>query len=287
MKSTVSSTGRRGALPIAALFALVLLSPATALAASGTAGTFEEPECTLRANQVPAPAKKPLRPPITLTAEPATEIVNFGTDRGEKSFYVVVKASRRLPGTVKPKQIELSVPRPPQRVSDTLESASLAFPTFSRPRFISGRKEVQFRVCVNAAGAKPGAYASQIFIGGPKGLNGTSVTATITAKEKFWFWFGFIVVLLAALILLIAIVQQDMKHNTWWLRIITIAGSLIAALGAMFTIYNSDPAWGADPIASIFALGGTAFGAAGVGSLVTTILRRGEGSPGGGGGGGN
>jgi len=87
---------------------------------------------------------------------------------------------------------------------------------------------------------------------------------------------GFLLVLGAALILLIAAVQQDMKENTWTLKIITIGGSLIAAGGAMYTIYKSDPAWGADPVASILALGGTAFGAAGVGSFVTTILRRGK-----------
>lgn len=258
--------GRASAVLTAALASCLLLA---------SSAYAEDDKCVLRANKPPLKGKK-LRPPITLTAEPGAEIVNFGASRGTKSLYVVLKASRPLPGNLKPGQLELAVPRPPRRVSDTLESASLDFPRFSKPRFINGRREIQFRVCVDAAAAEPGTYSSQVFVSGPKGLSGTSVTATITAKEQTWFLIGFVVVLGAALVLLIAIVQQDMRRNTTSLKVITVLGSLVAAGGAMYAIYSADPAWGADPIAGVFALGGTAFGAAGVGSFVTTILRRGQ-----------
>jgi hypothetical protein len=240
-------------------------------------GLHKEAPCSLRANMRPTKGSG-LRRPINLTAEPAVGTLNFGTDKGTKSLYFAVKASRPLPRSLTPKQIEIAVPRPPQRISDTLESASLGLPTFSQPRIINGRKEIQFRMCIDAAGIKPGTYTSQVFIGGPRRLHGTSVTAAITAKNDV-FWIGGILVLLAAGALLVVMVLQDMKSSNLLLKIATVVGSLVAAGAAMYAVYAADPAWGADPLTSIFALGGTAFGAAGLGSFVTTIFKHGKDNP--------
>jgi hypothetical protein len=237
-------------------------------------GLHRNAPCSLEANVRPKKGGG-LHRPINLTAEPAVGTLNFGTDRSTKSLYFAVKASRPLPKSLTPDQLEIAVPRPPMRVSDTLESASLELPRFSLPRIINGRKEIQFQMCVDASGIKPGTYTSQVFIGGPRRLHGTSVTAAITAKNDV-FWEGGILVLLAAGALLVVMVRQDMKDSNPLLQVTTVVGSMVAAGAAMYTVYASDPAWGADPLTGIFALGGTAFGAAGLGSFVTTIFKHGN-----------
>jgi len=262
------------ALAIAIPSAIVLSSEVDELNATINSQQGKQPACPIRANKRAAASRK-LAKPITLTAEPAVGTINFGTDRKIKSIFFVLKASRRLPPLVTPKTLEISVPRPPSRVGDTLESASLAFPKFSPPRIINDRREIQFEMCVDGAKIKPGAYTSQVFISGPPGLHGTSVTATITAKNEI-FWVGAVLVLLAAAALLGVMVNQDMAPQNSLLKVVTVIGSLVAAGVAMYAIYASDPAWGADPLTSIFALGGTAFSAAGVGSFVTTIYKHGQ-----------
>lgn len=232
--------------------------------------------CSVNANKPAAKGKK-LRKAINLTAEPAVGAINFDTDRSTKSLYFVLKASRPLPASITPERLEISVPRPPLRVSDTLESVSLDLPMFSPPRIINGRKEIQFRMCIDGAGLKPGTYTSQVFVSGPPGLHGTSVTAAISAKNGV-FWIGGILVLLAAAVLLGVMVAQDMRNSNPLLKVVTVIGSLVAAGAAMYAVYVADPAWGADPLTSIFALGGTAFGAAGLGSFITTIFKHGAGN---------
>jgi len=155
--SRLKVSGVRGALAsLVMVCALGLLLPSLSGAAD---------DCELSANK-PASKGKKVKPPVTLTAEPTTEIVNFGTKRGTKSFYVALRASRPLPGILKPDQLEIAVPLPPRRVSDTLESATLDFPRFSKPRFINGRREVQFRVCVDASDAEAGTYTVSVQVVG-------------------------------------------------------------------------------------------------------------------------
>lgn len=229
--------------------------------------------CGWKANNHPAHGKR-LDPPITLTAEPAVGVANFATSRGSKSLYFVLKASRPLPPSVKPAQIEISVPRPPQRSGETLESTSLPLPRFSHPRFINDRKAIQFRMCIDGHDLKPGTYTSQVFIGGPKGLHETSVTAAITAKSGL-FWLIGPLILAAAATLLWVMVSQDMGGDRLGLRLLTIVASLVAAAAAMYAVYSANNTWGEDVLTSFFALGGTAFGAAGVSGFVTTIFKSG------------
>ena len=229
----------------------------------------DEP-CPVKANQPAAPGAA-IKPQISLEATPATEVVNFDGNRGVKSFYAVFKASKPLPSSLTPDQIEIVVPRPPHRVGESLESASLPFPTFGTPQFIDGRREIQLLTCIDAAGASAGVYTGQVSIGGPGGLTGAAVTTTINAKSVGWFWIGLIVGLVASAVLLIFRVTQELSDKTLLAKVLTVAVPLVIAGIAMWKIYASDPSWGADPISALLALAGAAFGAVGGGSLISAF----------------
>jgi hypothetical protein len=90
--------------------------------------------------------------------------------------------------------------------------------------------------------------------------------------------------LIAAFLLLLAKDANDNKGTGSWLGAIpgrlgkgsfwgpTIVG-LVAAVLAMLPLYAKNPAWGADLWESLATLGGAAFGATGVGSLVSSLVR--------------
>lgn len=256
---------------VVALAAAFLVAPASASAVGGNDG------CTLQANKTAVPGPQ-VRPKITLVAEPSTEVVNFGGSGGTKSFDVELTASSPLPPSVTPQQIELDSPKRFRRVGATLESTSLKRPTFSVPRFIEGRKVITFRVCVDATNADAGTYAGQVVVSGPSGLTGTSIATTVNAKNESGFLLGIFLALGAAAVLLIYKALKEQGSASKRVKILTVAVSLVAAAAAMIAIYAKDPAWGADFWPSFFALAGAAFGAAGIGSLITTLTNTGSSS---------
>jgi hypothetical protein len=250
------------------------------------AGAETEPDCPLPAN-APSQPGETLVEPITLAPSEPTEILNFNGDQGTKSFDVVLRASEPLPPSLRASQLAIDVPERFKRISDTLESKALKRPTFTRPRFLEGRKVVFFRTCVDAGDADAGTYSGQIVITGPEGLEGTASTVTINTKDRLAFLVGLLVALLAALGLLVYRAGKEHKDKnagqSWrqalgavsrsfefWAGTIT---SIIAAAVAMIVIYAGDPAWGADLWPSLFALAGTAFGAAGLGSLIAAVRK--------------
>jgi hypothetical protein len=266
-------------LGLAASLCCGLVLPAAAAAEN-------EPVCPLPAN-APAVQGPALAEPITLNPSEPTEILNFNGDQGTKSFDVVLRASQPLPASLTAPQLAIDVPERFKRVSDTLESKALKRPTFTRPRFLEGRSVVFFRTCVDAGEADAGTYSGQIVITGPEGLEGTASTVTINTKNRLAFLVGLLVALLAAFGLLLyraGKVHKEKHVDENWKGALTAvlrsfefwAGtltSIIAAAVAMIVIYAGDPAWGADLWPSMFALAGTAFGAAGVGSLIATVRK--------------
>lgn len=263
--------------------ACTFLLPTVAVAAASS-------ECPVPANQPaaqPAVPGESIDPPITLNVvepNPTTEVVNFGNGRGEKSFTVVLKPSRTLPGTFNANQLELNSLNRPKRVSSSLESASLPPLSFSEPRVYAGGERISFQTCVNASGAKPGSYTGQVLVAGPSGLVGTTVGVTANAKSlpKFLVITGLALLLAFGLLLVRAANEKKGKGdlfpaipprlsegNFWGPTVIGLG----ASLAAMISAYTKDPAWGADSWASFIALFGAAFGATGLGSFVASYLK--------------
>ncbi|MGC1852528.1 MAG: hypothetical protein WA687_08835 [Solirubrobacterales bacterium] len=251
---------------------------------------------------------------ITLKPETASEVVNFGGTRGTKSVDVVLLASQSLPDTFSPKQLELDSPKRFQRAGQALDSASLPLPRFSNPQLIEHRKKILLRICLDADGAKPGTYSGTIYISGPRGIGSTSVALTTNLKTSgsFFLLVQILAIFLAFFLLLLKAAKEEydrlkkgqegedkggkaagakaktstkkakpIKWREAILPNLTDLGfwaSTLIALGAAFVamraIYDSTPAWGTETWTNVFALFGTAFGAAGIGSLLTTFTHR-------------
>lgn len=242
---------------------------------------------------------------ITLKPETASEVVNFGGARGTKSVDVVLLASQPLPKTFSPKQLELDSPKRFQRAGQALDSASLPLPRFSNPQLIEHRKKILLRICLDADGAKPGTYSGAVYISGPRGIGSTSVamTANLKTSGAFFLLAQILAILLALFLLLLKAAKEEndrlkearkkevddgeretpkpIKWREAILPNLTDLGfwaSTLIALGAAFVamraIYDSTPAWGTETWTNVFALFGTAFGAAGIGSLLTTFTQK-------------
>jgi len=237
---------------------------------------------------------------ITLKPEAADGTINFGGTRGTKATDVVLLASKPLPRGFSGAQLELDSPRRFARTGQNLDSASLRLPRFSNPQILEHRKKIRLRVCVDATDAPAGAYSGQIFISGPPRIASTSVALTVNVKtEERTFWLFLILALLGAFLLLLFKAAKEVREKdeaekrdtrkqvVRWkvalrsrLKDPTFVVSTIVALGAAFVamrgIYDSTPAWGTETWTNVFALVGTAFGAAGVGSLISTFMPKRE-----------
>ncbi len=233
---------------------------------------------------------------ITLKPESTSEIINFGGTRGTKSIDIVLLASHPLPKTFSVKQLELDSPKQFSRSSQTLDSAGLPLPRFSNPQLIEHRKKIRLRLCIDTTGAQAGTYTGTVFISGPPGITSTSITVTANIKTRECLFLLFLIfALLGAFLLLLFKAAKEVREGdeaakkadstkavtTWRAALLssltdpTFVVSTVIALGAalvaMRAIYDSTPAWGADTWTNAFALCGTAFGAAGVGSLITAF----------------
>lgn len=268
------STGR-----LAALVTLLGLAMSFALP-----GVAQATKCT-RKSGVSQPGR-PLPHRFGLAPDQPSQVINFGRKRGVREVDLVLKASSRLPRSLKSSQLEIAVPRRFQRAGQNLETSLFMRPTFSEPRFIEGRRSIVFTACLDAHDVPAGSYTGQITMTGPDGLGRADMTITANAKNWRLFVWGLILALLAALLLLVygAITKDrdDPNNPIDWKEatkatlgsfsfLAQTAVSLVAALVAAIAIYSQDPAWGEDVGPSVIALAGAALAAAGVQSLIATI----------------
>ena len=262
---------------------VLILLAAVLIVCVTPAAAWAQSSCPVPANKPASPGNE-LDPKIVLKPESSSEALNFGGNGGTRSFIVVLSTSRPLPGGFTGKQLELDAPKPFSRVSTTFDSATLPTPRFSHPQIIEHRHKVRFRVCVDASKSSAGVYSGQVNVSGPPGLSPVLVTATVNIKTDSTTFYFFVVVVLAGafLLLLFKSAKEDKQVKKEWKKSLrrnltdpTFVISTVIALGAAFfamrAIYDKDPAWGADTWASILALGGAAFGAAGVGSVISAF----------------
>ncbi|HEX8068128.1 MAG TPA: hypothetical protein VF520_16550 [Thermoleophilaceae bacterium] len=290
---------RLPSLAIAALLAALLVQPPLALA--------QDDDCNRSANQeptaLPAPkkAKKSKKPkgkaknakvakpkPITLDPVTQTQVVNFGTDRSEKSVDVVLTASTAVPRRIKGEHFELDVPQRFRRVDDKLETTVLPRPTFSEPRIFGKRRRIALTICLDGEDVKPGAYTGNVVLTGPAQVGDATVTLTVNAKNGGLFALGLVLAVLTALALLFYKAMKAKRDAApadgpigWGTALWRVVGdfafwaetivSIGAAVVAVYVVWSQDPAWGDDEFPSIVALGATALAAAGVQNLIATV----------------
>ncbi len=222
----------------------------------------------------------------TLAATGPANPINMSDTQGIGVTELVVGASPALPSKVKPRQITLTVPKRLERTGSNLSSEYLRPPTFSRPRILENGKLVAFRLCENVTGAQAGSYIGQVIVGGPNGVQPATIAITVNAKNQTFFWIGLCGAILLAFALLLAQAADKRQSkdggrdflrpcgealsDAWgfWLPTLVAIG---AAVVAVFQVWDSTLAWGADTGASLIALGGTALSAAGIGGFLSSI----------------
>jgi hypothetical protein len=218
----------------------------------------------------------------------------MGGLRGTGQTDITVSASPPLPAGVTPREISLQVPKRFARIQTGLSTGYLPYPTFSSPRILEGGKLIAFTLCVDASHISAGSYVGQVIVGGPPGVQPATVAITLNARDEGAFRLGIILALILAFLMLLlrgikVNYQQPPANATMGTRLDKVgkaalatatdplgfwAPSLIAlgaAFAAMLQVYDSNVSWGADTIASLLALGGTAIAAAGVGTFLSSL----------------
>jgi hypothetical protein len=230
----------------------------------------ESVNCTRKSSHEPPATHDQLKTPVALTASPATEVVNFGSDRGSETFDVVMMANPDLPPDLTADQLYLDAPTRFRRVGENLQSKQLPLPTFTVPEISSD--EISFTVCLSGKGADAGRYSGQVRVGGPKGLGRGVVSVTANAKAARGFVIGIILAALGAgALMFFQEIRSHRKKKFGLAFFLQAAVGLAAALGAMYKVYSDDPAWGADIVAAVIALLGTAVTAAGVKTFLESL----------------
>jgi len=222
--------------------------------------------CERESMRSPRAAGPALTEAITLKAEPASDVVNFGGHRNQQTIEVEMKPpdGTKLPAGLTPDQLAIYTPKQFRRVSDKEEETKLEYPKFTEP--VISRDEISFTACLTGDNVKAGRYTGEIRLRGPDGLGPGDMTVTVNAKAGTGFYVWFIVALGVAMFLLwFQEFRKGATKRDFGLGFLIVsAGALLAAMSAMYKVYYDDPSWGSDVFIAGAALVGTAFSAAGV-----------------------
>jgi len=252
-----------------------------------------EPRCT---RQVEPPGSTgTVEPQVSFETDGPANPMNMGGLRGTGMTDIAVTATPPLPESITSQDITVAVPQRFARSGTGLSSSYLPDPTFTPPQILEHGKLVAFTLCVDASRVEAGSYVGQVIVGGPRGVQPTTIAITLNAKNEGAFIIGLVIALVIAALLMLA---RGMSSNyvkptsrgfklafasalnaleetaTEWFGFWTSAVIGIVAAGvAMLQVYDSNPSWGADTISSLIALGGTAISAAGVGTFVSSMRK--------------
>jgi hypothetical protein len=221
---------------------------------------------------------EPPSEPIEFTVHESSSVLNFGSNRGTRFDYIVLRATEPIPTNVYSSDFEIDSFEPMRRIGEaSLESVHLPAPNYTPPHFFNHRKEIGFNLCVSSGqDADAGTYTGQFELVGPGTIETTTITQTaqLKAEDQTFVW-SFVAVLVFALILLVmnqlilpASPTKD-EWKAWVARIVVIVFALSAAASAMLVAWSQNPTWGENLWVAIGALIATAFAAAGVGSTLT------------------
>jgi hypothetical protein len=223
------------------------------------------------------PSEPPTKP-VEFTVHESSSVLNFGSNRGIRFDYIVLRATEPIPPNIYSSDFEIDSFEPMRRIGEaSLESVHLPAPTYTPPHFFNHRKEIGFNLCVSSGqDADAGTYTGQFELVGPGAIETTTVTQTAQLKaENVTFVWSFIAVLVFAFVLLVMnqlILPASPTKKEWkaWVaRIVVIVFALAAAASAMLVAWSQNPTWGENLWVAIGALIATAFAAAGVGSTLT------------------
>ena len=278
---------------------VILALGAIALVATTAFGQTQEDKrkCTLKNDaHFPGPGQIPS---VKLQPAPNSQIrvVNFGNDRDPEQVSFTVTADRELK-TSQVKRFNLVADPILRTGKETAEWVAFNPPRFTEIRLSGDRKHLRFIACLNPPSNLPaGNYTGVITVDGPPGLEPTTVAITANAKNGTLFFWGVVgTLLLAGLVLLYKEVadtrlarieeakkgsEQDRKQASGWRPafnstvtnvgwVATTLFALGATFGALYAVWDNNPAWGeAGLVGSIIALVGVGLAAVGARTVFT------------------
>lgn len=220
----------------------------------------------------PAQTAARARTMVKLRPEREAEVINFDDARGIQLLDLVILSNRRIPHSIRPKDITVGAPRRFARVSGTLESTHLPRPKAYRTRISPNRREITTSVCFRGHGVSAGTYTGQLRVGGPRGIVPASIATTVNFKARMAVFAAALLVALAvaALLLWFREYTSNSRGKPGWTYALSILVPLATAATAMIAIYAQDPAWGADVLTAGLSLIGTGLAAAGVKELFSS-----------------
>lgn len=257
------------------IVSMVMLSLALLVALNSAPAQADSSPCSIPVNQQ-AKDGPAVKPPVELeVASQSDSILNFADGRGEKTDFIVLKASDPLSKGVTPDQFELDTLTPLRRIGeDSLESTRLKQPMRSDVRIFDHGNRVAFTLCVSANGGEPGTFNGQYLLSGPTGVSSATVTQTAQLKATLGQFLPWLigVLLVTAVIMAIKLVSRSDDKKAKMGQVAIAVVSVVAAGIAMVLVYNGDQTWGTNTLASAAALLATGFTAAGIGSGSSTAI---------------
>jgi hypothetical protein len=268
---------------------------AVALAVSGVASAQEDdkpPPCTIK-NDGTYPGPGHIKR-VRLQPAPNSQIrvVNFGDDRESERASFTVTANRELLAR-QVRRFNLVADQIQRTGKETAEFVEFTEPTFTKPRLTGDRKRIRFVACLDPPNDLPaGKYTGVITVEGPPGVESTALTITANAKDgKGFLWGTALALAVAGLVLFYkevadnhvvrmnAATGAEKQASTWWPAVkdsfnlgwfaATIA-ALVAAFGALYALWDANPAWGeAGRLGSIISLVGIGLAAVGAKTVFT------------------
>lgn len=272
---------------------------ALSLAVAPTALAHEE--CTVANASGKAKGKRVKKAvPMQPDTQSVGRVVNLGDDRESEVVMLHVNVSSGLPPRLE-RRMEMTID-PFVRTSDKTETVSFPDATFSKLDVSGNRKRISVKVCIDPPNNLPaGTYTGKVMLDGPRGVNGTSMTITLNAKDGHGFlWAALLTATLSFLILLYkaagdkraqriakaerkpaaereAAVAEAARWRSAAKACIGDLGwtvpalvSVATAFGLLWAVYEGDPAWGAAGfVSSVIALAGTGLAAIGAKAIFT------------------
>lgn len=230
-------------------------------------------------------------PAIELEPEPASQarVVNFDTSRDLKYTSFSVTADPPLPAGAE-RRLNLVADTIVRTGNDKTETVLFPDATFSELKISGNRNRITFDVCLDPPDdLSAGSYAGSITVDGPPGIEATSVTVTLNAKNGALFKGGLAVTTLFALGILFykeasakrtaAVTKAGtdeakkaeaekwgphLRHTRtdfgWWVPTIFALGSMI---GVLLALWYGNQTWGDSGLNSVVALIGAGMAAIG------------------------
>jgi hypothetical protein len=182
-----SQSGLRSAWVVALLVVVLIRGGPGETFRSSAASSKQSEDCKWangRAAKPPPKRKKVSGIKLTPAAGSAQRVVNIDADRDRETLRGIrLQSNKPFPAWVKPDHLEIYADPLIRTGDDKLETVSFPEPVFIPPRLLSGGRRLDFGLCLDPSNLPAGRYTGLINIDGPRGVEGSTVSISVNAKD--------------------------------------------------------------------------------------------------------